>query len=114
MKPQPPTITPRQLHGLLAGPKPPFLLDVREPDEYEESHLPNSVNLPVTAIIAGVMDHTIPKDRLAVTICAHGHRSARMQRLLTERGRRATSLSGGIQAWMQQYGPGTLKTGKRP
>jgi rhodanese-related sulfurtransferase len=108
------TITPTQLHKALASQNPPFLLDVREPDEYQEGHLPNSINLPVTAVIAGVMDHTLPKNKLIVTICSHGNRSARMQKLLAERGFNATSLTGGVQDYLQQNGANFIKTGKTP
>ena len=75
----------------------PFLLDVREADEYEAGHAPDAVFHPL-ATIPEVWS-TLPADRPILCICRVGGRSAQATAFLRERGLDAVNLEGGMQAW---------------
>jgi rhodanese-related sulfurtransferase len=50
-----------------------LLIDVREPSEYEEGHLPGAVNIPLRTLAANV--DKIPTDRQVFVYCASGYRA---------------------------------------
>ncbi|MDH3677325.1 MAG: rhodanese-like domain-containing protein [Nitrosopumilus sp.] len=78
-----------------------FLLDVREPMEYEEFKIPGAVNVPLSELFSeGVVDK-IPKDKKIITICSHGNRSMVATFALAQKGRESTSLGGGMSQWNQ-------------
>lgn len=76
-----------------------FLLDVREPDEFEEVAIPGSHLIPLGSLQRRVGE--VPKDRQVVVICAVGGRSARATDYLRRQGFEAANLHGGIRAWLQ-------------
>lgn len=51
-----------------------FLVDVREPGEYKEGHLPDAVNIPLRTL-ADNLDK-IPADKPVFVYCKSGHRGA--------------------------------------
>ena len=51
-----------------------FVLDVREPGEYAEGHIPTAVNVPVRQL--GTTDVEIPTDVNAIEYCKSGWRAA--------------------------------------
>ena len=52
-----------------------FLLDVREPNEYAEWHIENSVNIPLGELSKEETLSKIPKDKEIITICPRGNRA---------------------------------------
>ncbi len=86
-----------------------FLLDVRSPQEFDFVHIPRLgnnqvVNIPLEELFSRLDE--IPKDRDIVVICTTGHRSERARDLLLQAGfPRVTSVSGGIQAWIDNNLP---------
>ena len=52
-----------------------FVLDVREPDEFEEGHIPGSTLIPLGSLQRRVAE--VPKDRQVVVVCAVGCRCVR-------------------------------------
>jgi hydroxyacylglutathione hydrolase len=75
-----------------------FILDVREPDEYEAAHLPAATLIP-QADLALRLD-AIPRDRDVLVVCASGVRSKRAAAFLRGTGfPRVTSLAGGTNGW---------------
>jgi sulfur-carrier protein adenylyltransferase/sulfurtransferase len=79
------TIAVVELRALLAASAPPFLLDVREPVEYAQSHLPNAFLLPLNQLASrAAVD--IPRDYPVVVYCQSGARSAQAVRLLQNLG----------------------------
>lgn len=80
--------------------KQPFLLDVRQPWEYEVCKIENSVLLPMSQITAEY--NSLDFDRETVVICHHGIRSRRVGRYLEEAGfSNIINLSGGVAQWAQ-------------
>ena len=98
-----PEITPRELERWKAAQRPFFLLDVREPFERQ------IVTLPAELIPAGKVEaalERIPRDMPVVVYCRSGVRSARVVRLLLERGwPEVYNLAGGILAYVQHIRP---------
>jgi rhodanese-related sulfurtransferase len=98
-------ISVRDLEGLLAGHESlrPFLLDVRNPDEFAFNQLPGATLVPLHEL-PGRVDE-IPEDREIVVYCHHGIRSLSGAAILVAAGRSAVSLRGGIDAWSQLIDP---------
>ena len=71
------------------------IIDVREPKEFAEFHLPGAINVPLAEILGG---YTPPEvDNGAVVVCAHGTRSAHAVDALERRGiTELASLRGGL------------------
>jgi rhodanese-related sulfurtransferase len=82
----------------LAGTTLPLLLDVREEWEVAIAAIPGSVVIPLGQLPERLRG--LPTDRMIVTICHHGLRSATARDLLLRAGfPHATSLAGGVDAW---------------
>ena len=52
------------------------LVDVREKDEYDESHLEGAVNIPYTEIVDKIEDYVADKDSVVIVYCKSGKRSS--------------------------------------
>ncbi|MGE0243225.1 MAG: rhodanese-like domain-containing protein [Nitrososphaeraceae archaeon] len=77
----------------------PFLLDVRESNEYAEWHIDNSVNIPLGELTKEEKLSQIPKDKEIITICPHGNRATVGRYLMERYGYNAKVLEGGLVAW---------------
>jgi rhodanese-related sulfurtransferase len=51
-----------------------FLVDVREPSEFEAGHLPNAINIPIRSLAQNL--DKIPADKPVFVYCKSGHRAA--------------------------------------
>jgi len=75
-----------------------FLLDVREPDEWDESHIPGTTLIPLDELASRVDE--LPKDQEIVVVCRSGNRSAKGRDILIATGfPQVTSMEGGIKQW---------------
>lgn len=75
-----------------------FILDVREPSEWEEIHIPASTLIPLGQLETRLAE--VPKDQQVVVICRSGNRSQTGRDILREAGfENVTSVSGGIREW---------------
>lgn len=81
----------------------PFLLDVREPHEYDAGHLPGAVRIGVNALAQALS--AIPTDSAIIVYCRSGMRSARARDILVRNGRSAVSMRGGLLAWHNLLDP---------
>jgi len=92
-------ISATQLNSLLENTNnPPFLLDVREPHEFEHCHIANSHLMPMQTI-PNRLDQ-LSKNIPIVTICHHGMRSQQVAQFLIQNGfKDITNLTGGVHAW---------------
>jgi rhodanese-related sulfurtransferase len=77
----------------------PVLIDVRQPDEYEEGHVAGSVLIPMDELPERIDD--IPMDEPVYMICRTGARSDRAAQWLLRQGYDATNVAGGTVAWVQ-------------
>jgi rhodanese-related sulfurtransferase len=98
-------ITARELADWLSGPEAarPFLLDVRNPDEFAICQLPGATLVPLPELSLRLDE--VPEDCDVVVYCHHGIRSLQGAAILGQTGRRAVSLRGGIDAWSQLIDP---------
>jgi molybdopterin/thiamine biosynthesis adenylyltransferase/rhodanese-related sulfurtransferase len=97
-------ITTDELARSLAQPDRPFVLDVREPWEFEIAHLAGSRLIPLGALPARLAE--IPRHRELVTVCHFGARSLMARDLLLRAGfSPVRSLAGGIDAWAGTIDP---------
>ncbi len=83
---------------LTARPETSVLLDVREPEEFANGHIPGAINLP-QADLATRLD-ALPRDRPLYIVCKGGARSLRAAQFLAQRGfEQVCSVAGGTDAW---------------
>jgi sulfate permease, SulP family len=93
-----PTVTARSLWQELHNGHAPLLVDVREPREFHQGHVPEAELIPLPELITQVAD--LPQDRPVVLICRSGRRSQRAAALLQSHGfTNITILEGGMLAW---------------
>ncbi len=93
-----PEITPVQLKGRLDDGDDVFVLDVREPHEYEIARIEGTTLIPLGTLPEHV--HELDSTADIVVHCKSGVRSGKAQRLLKEMGfSRVTNLAGGILRW---------------
>ena len=86
------------LDALETRPPEAILLDVREPDEYAEGHVPGAVSVP-QAELASRLDE-LPRDRPLYVICQRGTRSVRSAQFLKQVGYGdVRNVAGGTGAW---------------
>ncbi len=71
-----------------------FLLDVRDPDEFQEDHLEGAVNVPLPELRSRLGE--LPADREIQVYCRVGQRGYYATRILLQNGFRAKNLPGGI------------------
>jgi rhodanese-related sulfurtransferase len=71
------------------------IIDVREQDEWEYYHLPNTVHIPMNSIPDRLQE--LSEDKEYYIMCGHGVRSVYVCRYLHEQGYgRLRNISGGI------------------
>lgn len=88
------------------------LLDVREPDEYSDGHIPGSINIPRGFLeVRADREHYKRDERMQdrsqkfVCYCGGGHRSAMAAKVLLEMGfDDAVSLAGGWTRYVETGG----------
>lgn len=81
-----------------------LLLDVRQPEEWAESHVPGSTLIPLGELEARVGE--VPRDRRVIVVCRSGNRSQRGRDILIQAGfGHVTSMGGGLNAWAAEGHP---------
>jgi adenylyltransferase/sulfurtransferase len=100
------TISARQLKEMLDGDDNVFLVDVREPNEYEIVSIPGSVLIPKGEFLSGAALERLPQDRRIVLHCKSGARSAECLAVVKDAGfSDAVHVGGGVLAWVSQVDP---------
>lgn len=76
------------------------LLDVREPPEYQEGFLPNSIRIPLGSLSEKAAQLDKHRARPIIIVCRSGNRSAQAVRILKRMGYETVyNLGGGLHAW---------------
>jgi rhodanese-related sulfurtransferase len=102
--PKVPAVLVDELRERLRGQPRPFVLDVREPWEYAEGHVPGAQLLPLSELEERVAE--VPRDRAILAICHSGQRSlAAAAFLLTEGYADVSNVDGGTSAWIERGYP---------
>jgi sulfur-carrier protein adenylyltransferase/sulfurtransferase len=92
-----------ELHSLIEAGDTHFLVDVRQPDEWEQAHLPTATLIPLGELPA--RSDELPRDKKVIVHCKAGGRSARACGWLMENGfTNVWNVEGGMDAWLEKYG----------
>lgn len=86
------------------------VIDVREPDEYEDGHVPGAQLIPLTTVPDRIDE--VPADGTLYVICAKGGRSLRAAEFYRSQGLEAVNVAGGTTAWIEAGQP--VNTGMEP
>jgi sulfur-carrier protein adenylyltransferase/sulfurtransferase len=100
------TITARELKDLVDAEKPIYLVDVREPAEWEIVRIPGATLIPKDEILRGDALASLPQDKQIVMYCKTGVRSAETLAAVKNAGfADAVHVQGGVTAWVKQVDP---------
>jgi molybdopterin/thiamine biosynthesis adenylyltransferase/rhodanese-related sulfurtransferase len=79
------------------------LLDVREPDEYEQGAIPGAIHIPRGTLETSIENRVSDRDTPLVVLCAGGVRSAFAVKTLTDLGYTdVVSMDGGFNKWKDE------------
>ncbi|MBH0776090.1 rhodanese-like domain-containing protein [Nocardia bovistercoris] len=102
---RPPAVGAAEAIGLVA--KGALVVDVRREFEWNRVHIPVAVHLPLENLLERCAE--LPDDRLLITFCTGGLRSAGAANLLVENGFEAVNMSGGLIQWRAAGGALTAR-----
>lgn len=75
-----------------------FILDVRQPEEWDAVHIPDATLIPLGELASRVSE--VPQDQQVVVVCRSGNRSAEGRNILLDAGfPSVTSMAGGMNDW---------------
>ena len=94
-----PHLQPVEAQEKLKSSAKPFLLDVREPEEFRQAHIQGAALIPLGTLNSSL--NRLPKTREILVICASGSRSSSATRSLIAAGYQAVNVRGGIGGWMR-------------
>jgi rhodanese-related sulfurtransferase len=93
-------IGPTELKARLAGGERPFLLDVRNADEFEEATIEGAVHIPLDELEERVDELDDQRESEIIVFCRSGNRSSQACMYLELCGfDRMVNLRGGMLAW---------------
>jgi sulfur-carrier protein adenylyltransferase/sulfurtransferase len=101
-------ITPVELKKKIDAGETPFILDVREPNEYQINRIAGSTLIPLGELPRRYQE--LPRDREIISQCKSGARSAKAMDFLKSVGfPNVKNLKGGILAWIDTVDPSQPK-----
>jgi rhodanese-related sulfurtransferase len=104
--PNVPEISVSELKQLLTSEKPPRLIDVREPDEWEMCRISGAELIPLSQWPQLALEKLRDKNEALLMQCHHGGRSARATGYLLSQGyTNVRNVAGGIDAWSIEIDP---------
>ncbi|ARF78817.1 adenylyltransferase/sulfurtransferase MoeZ [Kitasatospora aureofaciens] len=100
------TVTSQQLKQWQDDEEDIYLIDVREPGEYEIVNIPGAVLIPKNEFLMGDALEKLPQDKKIVLHCKSGVRSAEVLAVVKAAGfANAVHLGGGVLGWVNQIEP---------
>jgi sulfur-carrier protein adenylyltransferase/sulfurtransferase len=100
------TITATELKSMIDNGDNIFLVDVREPNEYEIVSIPGATLIPKDQFLTGAALERLPQDKRIVLHCKSGARSAEALAVVKNAGfADAVHVGGGVLAWVNQVDP---------
>lgn len=95
-----PNVTPPELARRLGVERDLVVLDVREPSEWAEGHVPGARHIPMREVTRRIAE--VPRDRPVAVVCAGGARSSLVASVLRAHGHgELLNVWGGMTAWAQ-------------
>lgn len=92
-----PSVSADELNEKLKSPKRPFVVDVRQPEEFRTGHIINAKLIPLGELKERMNE--LPKDKEIVCVCASGSRSRSATKMLVSAGYNAINMNGGMMVW---------------
>jgi rhodanese-related sulfurtransferase len=93
-----PAISVAELKRLLDGPKPPVLVDIRDPEEYATFHISQAISVPIDDV--GAWARKAGAERAIVIVDHAGHQTPVAARAIHEAGRSdLRRVDGGVLKW---------------
>ncbi|WP_299229176.1 rhodanese-like domain-containing protein [Sulfurihydrogenibium sp.] len=90
----------KQFYEMIQKEKNVIILDVRTPQEYQEGHISNAINIPVQILGQQLDKLNNFKDKKILVYCRSGHRSAIASQILDRAGfKNVYNLKGGLFEW---------------
>jgi len=90
----------KQFYEMIQKEKDVIILDVRTPQEYQEGHISNAINIPVQILGQQLDKLNNFKDKKILVYCRSGHRSAIASQILDRAGfKNVYNLKGGLFEW---------------
>ena len=100
------TITAQQLKDMQDAGENIFLVDVREPNEYEIVSIPGATLIPKGEFLSGAALERLPQDQRIVLHCKSGARSAECLAIVKDAGfSDAVHVGGGVLSWISTVDP---------
>jgi sulfur-carrier protein adenylyltransferase/sulfurtransferase len=100
------TITAQQLKDMQDADENIFLVDVREPNEYEIVSIPGATLIPKGEFLSGAALERLPQDKRVVLHCKSGARSAECLAIVKDAGfSDAVHVGGGVLSWISTVDP---------
>jgi sulfur-carrier protein adenylyltransferase/sulfurtransferase len=100
------TISAKDLAGMMERGENIFVVDVREPNEYEIVSIPGATLIPKGEFLSGEALSKLPQDKKLVLHCKSGARSAECLAIAKDAGfSDAVHVGGGVLAWVSQVDP---------
>ena len=95
-------VLPKDVYILMQNDESIKLIDVREPAEYEKSHIVNSILIPIGSLSEAVLrQNNIKNTDYIILYCRSGNRGARAYYILQSLGYyTVNSMAGGITKWI--------------
>lgn len=78
------------------------IIDVREVDEYQETHVPGAINVPMFGLMMNP-DQFLNKDETYYIICQTGNRSHQVCSLLGAQGYHVMNVLGGTSEYVEKF-----------
>ncbi len=100
---RPGVMTAAQAKALIEGDDRPYILDVREPGEYQGGHINGAKLIPLGQLQQQLSQ--LPKDQTILCVCASGSRSSSAANLLARAGYQVINLRGGMMGWQMSGFP---------
>jgi rhodanese-related sulfurtransferase len=94
-----PAVDATQAQARLRQQPAPFVLDVRQPEEYQAGHIDGARLIPLGEL--GQRLKELPTDREIICVCASGSRSSYATGELVARGFKVANMNGGMMAWVR-------------
>lgn len=89
------------------------VFDVREPNEYTGGHIENAINAPLSTLTERLPSLEAYKKTPVLIACQTGMRSGSAGKILTKAGfEQVYVITGGMQAWIDDYKLPVKKAGK--
>jgi rhodanese-related sulfurtransferase len=93
-------MSPQQVVQLMSHEKESLIVDVREDNEFQSTHIPDSLHIPLGSLAKRITELDKYKTGHVILSCRSGSRSGRACSLLKKQGfEHVYNLSGGVIAW---------------